>query len=215
MYIYVAWQTKESIDAAIGDVISKPWLPLPLGLKPPALDSVMVELQRQGIPKIPPSYAYWSPNIIRTYIPPKGHSLISRPDRMKPPEFDDISCIRCMHQSASFFLLLPSFCSPISTKFEYVLFPCPCIPEVPYITVFYISLSTCDNNKASYIYSHHLFFLMIFMRNSYKKSFEDLHHDHSSVFYLSWKLSRERARTFFFLVSNQLQSKCFWLIIEW
>ncbi|KAF5481341.1 hypothetical protein F2P56_002002 [Juglans regia] len=49
--------TKESIDAAIGDVISKPWLPLPLGLKPPAVDSVMVELQRQGIPKIPPSYA--------------------------------------------------------------------------------------------------------------------------------------------------------------
>ncbi|KAG6661543.1 transcription activator GLK1-like isoform X1 [Carya illinoinensis] len=49
--------TKESIDAAIGDVISKPWLPLPLGLKPPGLDSVMVELQRQGIPKIPPSYA--------------------------------------------------------------------------------------------------------------------------------------------------------------
>lgn len=50
-------QTKESVDAAIGDVISKPWLPLPLGLKPPALDSVMGELQRQGIPKIPPSYA--------------------------------------------------------------------------------------------------------------------------------------------------------------
>ncbi|PIA31227.1 hypothetical protein AQUCO_05100026v1 [Aquilegia coerulea] len=47
--------SKESIDAAIGDVLSKPWLPLPLGLKPPALDSVMGELQRQGVPKIPPS----------------------------------------------------------------------------------------------------------------------------------------------------------------
>ncbi|KAK9089132.1 hypothetical protein Scep_028214 [Stephania cephalantha] len=47
--------TKESIDAAIGDVLSKPWLPLPLGLKPPSLDTVMVELQRQGIPKIPPA----------------------------------------------------------------------------------------------------------------------------------------------------------------
>jgi hypothetical protein len=50
-------QTKESVDAAIGDVLTKPWLPLPLGLKPPATDSVMVELQRQGIPKVPPSCA--------------------------------------------------------------------------------------------------------------------------------------------------------------
>lgn len=49
--------SKESIDAAISDVISKPWLPLPLGLKAPALDGVMGELQRQGISKIPPSCA--------------------------------------------------------------------------------------------------------------------------------------------------------------
>ncbi|CAN1857426.1 Transcription activator GLK2 [Linum perenne] len=47
--------SKESIDAAIGDVLSKPWLPLPLGLNPPAVDSVVVELQRQGIPNIPPA----------------------------------------------------------------------------------------------------------------------------------------------------------------
>ncbi|KAJ4981800.1 hypothetical protein NE237_032637 [Protea cynaroides] len=45
--------SKESIDAAIGDVLSKPWLPLPLGLKPPSVEGVMVELQRQGISKIP------------------------------------------------------------------------------------------------------------------------------------------------------------------
>ncbi|KAF9611605.1 hypothetical protein IFM89_033609 [Coptis chinensis] len=50
--------SKESIDAAIGDVLSKPWLPLPLGLKPPALDCVMVELQRQGVPKIPPTTSH-------------------------------------------------------------------------------------------------------------------------------------------------------------
>lgn len=50
-------QSKESVDAAIGDVLSKPWLPLPLGLKPPSIDSVMVELQRQGVPKVPPSCA--------------------------------------------------------------------------------------------------------------------------------------------------------------
>lgn len=49
--------TKESIDAAIGDVLAKPYLPLPIGLKPPAVDSVLVELQRQGVPKIPPSCA--------------------------------------------------------------------------------------------------------------------------------------------------------------
>jgi len=51
-------QTKESVDAAIGDVLSKPWLPLPLGLKPPSLDGVLGELQRQGIRKIPPSHAW-------------------------------------------------------------------------------------------------------------------------------------------------------------
>ncbi|XP_056158297.1 transcription activator GLK1-like isoform X1 [Syzygium oleosum] len=49
--------SKETIDAAIGDVLSKPWLPLPLGLKPPSTDSVLGELQRQGVPKIPTSCA--------------------------------------------------------------------------------------------------------------------------------------------------------------
>ncbi|XVE66157.1 hypothetical protein DITRI_Ditri08aG0057800 [Diplodiscus trichospermus] len=47
--------SKESIDAAIGDVLSNPWLPLPIGLKPPSTDSVLGELQRQGVPNIPPS----------------------------------------------------------------------------------------------------------------------------------------------------------------
>ncbi|KAL1555626.1 glucokinase [Salvia divinorum] len=47
--------SKESVDAAIGDVLSKPWLPLPLGLKPPSMDSVVVELQRQGVAKVPPA----------------------------------------------------------------------------------------------------------------------------------------------------------------
>lgn len=45
----------ERIDATIGDVLAKPWLPLPLGLKPPSVDTVLMELQRQGIAKIPPS----------------------------------------------------------------------------------------------------------------------------------------------------------------
>ncbi|KAK2381089.1 two-component response regulator APRR2 [Trifolium repens] len=49
--------SKESIDAAIGDVLSKPWLPLPLGLKAPAIDSVMCELHKQGVSDIPASCA--------------------------------------------------------------------------------------------------------------------------------------------------------------
>ncbi|KAJ8534563.1 hypothetical protein K7X08_016291 [Anisodus acutangulus] len=48
--------SKESIDAALEDVLSKPQLPqLPIGLKPPSIDSVLNELQRQGITKIPPT----------------------------------------------------------------------------------------------------------------------------------------------------------------
>ncbi|GMJ05520.1 GBF's pro-rich region-interacting factor 1, ARABIDOPSIS GOLDEN2-LIKE 1, GOLDEN2-LIKE 1 [Hibiscus trionum] len=47
--------SKESIDAAIGDVLTKPWLPLPIGLKPPSADGVSAELKRQGVPKVPPS----------------------------------------------------------------------------------------------------------------------------------------------------------------
>ncbi|KAG6404897.1 hypothetical protein SASPL_132474 [Salvia splendens] len=47
--------SKESVDAAIGDLLSKPWLPLPLGLKAPSVDSVVVELQRQGVAKVPPA----------------------------------------------------------------------------------------------------------------------------------------------------------------
>ncbi|CAF2091550.1 hypothetical protein BRARA_F03760 [Brassica rapa] len=46
--------SNESIDAALGDVITKPWLPLPLGLNPPSVDGVMTELQRQGISNVPP-----------------------------------------------------------------------------------------------------------------------------------------------------------------
>ncbi|GMJ03340.1 GBF's pro-rich region-interacting factor 1, ARABIDOPSIS GOLDEN2-LIKE 1, GOLDEN2-LIKE 1 [Hibiscus trionum] len=53
--------SKESIDAAIGDVLSKPWLPLPLGLKPPSTDSVLGELQRQGVANIPPPSCASSP----------------------------------------------------------------------------------------------------------------------------------------------------------
>lgn len=48
-------QWRESVDAAIGEVLSKPWQPLPLGLKPPSLDGVLGELQRQGVPSIPPT----------------------------------------------------------------------------------------------------------------------------------------------------------------
>uniref|UniRef100_A0A1J3IH01 Transcription activator GLK1 n=1 Tax=Noccaea caerulescens TaxID=107243 RepID=A0A1J3IH01_NOCCA len=47
--------SKESVDAAIGDVLTRPWLPLPLGLKPPAVDGVMTELHRHGVSEVPPT----------------------------------------------------------------------------------------------------------------------------------------------------------------
>ncbi|GAA0149078.1 hypothetical protein LIER_08344 [Lithospermum erythrorhizon] len=47
--------TKESIDAALGDVLAKPWLPLPLGLRAPSIDSVLGALQREGVSKVPPT----------------------------------------------------------------------------------------------------------------------------------------------------------------
>lgn len=35
--------------------MSKPWLPLPIGLKPPSAESVLAELSRQGISAVPSS----------------------------------------------------------------------------------------------------------------------------------------------------------------
>ncbi|KAM0935398.1 putative response regulator and transcription factor RR-A-type family [Dioscorea sansibarensis] len=45
---------EEVIDTAVKEAMSKPWLPLPLGLKAPCTESVLAELHRQGIPSIPP-----------------------------------------------------------------------------------------------------------------------------------------------------------------
>ncbi|KAJ8774472.1 hypothetical protein K2173_016918 [Erythroxylum novogranatense] len=45
---------EEVIDMAVKEAISKPWLPLPLGLKPPSTDSVLSELSKQGISTVPP-----------------------------------------------------------------------------------------------------------------------------------------------------------------
>ncbi|KAL8216397.1 hypothetical protein R6Q57_023234 [Mikania cordata] len=44
----------EVIDKVVKEAINKPWLPLPLGLKPPSTESVISELSRQGIPSVPP-----------------------------------------------------------------------------------------------------------------------------------------------------------------
>ncbi|KAL5998875.1 glucokinase [Asimina triloba] len=49
--------SNETVDAAIGDVLAKPWQPLPLGLKPPSMESVLAELHKEGIAKVPPSSA--------------------------------------------------------------------------------------------------------------------------------------------------------------
>ncbi|KAL9231214.1 hypothetical protein vseg_006469 [Gypsophila vaccaria] len=46
----------EVIDKVVKEAISKPWLPLPIGLKPPSTDSVLAELSRQGISTVPPHH---------------------------------------------------------------------------------------------------------------------------------------------------------------
>ncbi|CAK9173362.1 unnamed protein product [Ilex paraguariensis] len=45
---------EEVIDQVVKEAISKPWLPLPLGLKSPSTECVLTELSRQGISTIPP-----------------------------------------------------------------------------------------------------------------------------------------------------------------
>ncbi|XP_064952876.1 two-component response regulator-like APRR2 isoform X3 [Musa acuminata AAA Group] len=52
---YGLHQVEEAIDRAIKDVMSKPWLPLPLGLKSPSAEVVLAELHRKGICTVPPS----------------------------------------------------------------------------------------------------------------------------------------------------------------
>ncbi|KAJ4728754.1 two-component response regulator-like APRR2 [Melia azedarach] len=47
---------EEILDKVVKEAISKPWLPLPLGLKPPSAESVLAELSRQGISTIPPDH---------------------------------------------------------------------------------------------------------------------------------------------------------------
>ncbi|KAL6976997.1 Two-component response regulator-like [Sarracenia purpurea var. burkii] len=45
---------EEEIDRVVKEAISKPWLPLPIGLKPRSADSVLADLSKQGISTIPP-----------------------------------------------------------------------------------------------------------------------------------------------------------------
>ncbi|KAH7835123.1 hypothetical protein Vadar_023059 [Vaccinium darrowii] len=45
---------EELIDKVVKEAISKPWLPLPIGLNPPSTDSVLTELSKQGISTVPP-----------------------------------------------------------------------------------------------------------------------------------------------------------------
>ncbi|CAJ1928921.1 unnamed protein product [Sphenostylis stenocarpa] len=44
---------EEVVDKVVKEAINKPWLPLPLGLKAPSMDSVLAELSKQGISSIP------------------------------------------------------------------------------------------------------------------------------------------------------------------
>lgn len=44
---------EEVIDKVVKEAINKPWLPLPLGLKPPSTESVLDALFKQGISRVP------------------------------------------------------------------------------------------------------------------------------------------------------------------
>ncbi|KAJ8560303.1 hypothetical protein K7X08_004361 [Anisodus acutangulus] len=44
---------EEVIDKVVNEAINKPWLPLPLGLKPPSTESVLDALSKQGISTVP------------------------------------------------------------------------------------------------------------------------------------------------------------------
>ncbi|THU56281.1 hypothetical protein C4D60_Mb11t15630 [Musa balbisiana] len=52
----------EMIDQLVKETMSKPWLPLPLGLKSPSTDVVLAELNRQGICTVPPATNAASPD---------------------------------------------------------------------------------------------------------------------------------------------------------
>ncbi|KAK1304284.1 Two-component response regulator-like APRR2 [Acorus calamus] len=48
--------SEKEIDSMVKEVLSKPRLPLPIGLKPPATETVLTELHRLGIRRIPPPH---------------------------------------------------------------------------------------------------------------------------------------------------------------
>lgn len=52
-FCFTYCKAEEVVDKVVKEAISKPWLPLPLGLKPPSTEGVLAELSRQGIPCIP------------------------------------------------------------------------------------------------------------------------------------------------------------------
>ncbi|PKU62172.1 two-component response regulator-like APRR2 isoform X2 [Dendrobium catenatum] len=45
---------EEVIDKVVKEAMKKPWLPLPLGLKPPSTEKILAELHNKGIHTIPP-----------------------------------------------------------------------------------------------------------------------------------------------------------------
>ncbi|KAK7307734.1 hypothetical protein VNO77_41056 [Canavalia gladiata] len=47
------YPAEEVVDKVVKEAMNKPWLPLPLGLKPPSMDGVLAELSKQGISSMP------------------------------------------------------------------------------------------------------------------------------------------------------------------
>ncbi|KAI9076267.1 hypothetical protein K1719_030974 [Acacia pycnantha] len=52
---------EDVVDKVVKEAISKPGLPMPLGLKPPSIDCVLSELSRQGFSTIPPCSRHAKP----------------------------------------------------------------------------------------------------------------------------------------------------------
>eukprot|EP00271_Cylindrocystis_brebissonii_P018840 TRINITY_DN5481_c0_g1_i2.p1 TRINITY_DN5481_c0_g1~~TRINITY_DN5481_c0_g1_i2.p1 ORF type:complete len:171 (-),score=31.04 TRINITY_DN5481_c0_g1_i2:677-1189(-) len=55
------YSSREILGDAISKALADPSMPLPLGLKPPSMEKVMAELQRQGIATVPLSSSSPSP----------------------------------------------------------------------------------------------------------------------------------------------------------
>ncbi|CAL9081266.1 unnamed protein product [Musa textilis] len=101
---YGVHQVEEAIDRAIKDVMRKPRLPLPLGLKSPSAEAVLAELHRQGICTIPPSAPSTDPPTPKNKDRLKGFYFLRRfppSDAYPPPPRLCTPYLASAHRTAS------------------------------------------------------------------------------------------------------------------